>query len=225
MNRGLYIHIIATLIVQLCAEEKPSITIIAHSINDVKENTIKSCLNEIQNVLIESQRFNIVKKAQRDILLSDKIDNPVAEWNFKNSLEVGKYIGLDYVIIIEVDKFNNSYELSLDFIDVKKEKKIIIKRPENHETYLRKHSDMLAVMYEYGNIFIDVAKKINKENNSKYLDDPIYNSKSNIALDYNPKPITLKESPAQSTALIDAFCCFWILYAPYLIILGLLPPV
>ena len=86
-------------------DENPSVTVISYSTNDVKENIVKSCLNEIQDLLIESQRFVVVEKAQRDILLIDEKVGDISKCDFLCALDIGKSIGLDYIVTIEI---NNS---------------------------------------------------------------------------------------------------------------------
>jgi len=204
-------------------DENPSVTVISYSTNDVKENIVKSCLNEIQDLLIESQRFVVVEKAQRDILLIDEKVGDISECDFLCALDIGKSIGLDYIVTIEINNYNKSYKLDIDFISIKKKSKEIIK-----PTQIDDYPNLLTSLNEYGNLIVQYLDEIDNqpidnEYSSNTFDQSIYKVQKNTEKKFTQSLNNSTDVP--STDLGEAFCCFWLLYLPYLIILGLLPPV
>ena len=210
--------------------EKPSVTVIAYSNNDLKKNIVNSCLNEIQDVLIKSERFIVVEKEQRDVLLIDEEFGDISNCNFKCALDIGKSLGLDYIITIEINKSNKAYILNLDFISIKKENKEIIKRPTDHLSQFSQidsHENLLTIIYEYGNIIIEfLNEEENQPNHSDYnsnrFDQSINNTQNNFQISYTPTVNSSNDDP-NPPDLATTFCCFWLGYIPYLVILGLIP--
>jgi len=217
------------MITQIYAEEeKISITIIAYSNSYVKENIIKSCLDEIQNVLIQSQKFNIVEKAQRDILLFDEMDGTISKWDFKSALGIGKSIGLDYVVKIEVNNVNNTYTLDIDLINIENEGKEFLIRPQNHLTQIDKYENLLTILYEYGNIIVRSISEIKSRPMTNTFNTNTYNQSienKQVYKEENFTNPTYRSDDIPPINLVDTFCFFWLLYIPYLVILGLLPPI
>ena len=203
--------------------EKHSISIMEFSGVDVEPDILESCLNEIQKVLIESKKFDVVEKAQRDILLIDEKVGDISKCDFLCALDIGKSIGLDYIVTIEINNYNKSYKLDIDFISIKKKSKEIIK-----PTQIDNYPNLLTSLNEYGNLIVQYLDEIDNqpivnEYSSYTYDQQIYNEQKNNT-EKNLSQSSDKSTDVRPTDLAAAFCCFWLLYLPYLIILGLLPP-
>jgi len=110
---------ITILITFVSLKAQLSVSILDFKGQDVEEKVLKACYNQLEESLIESNRFRVIEKREREELLKE------AKWQNSGmcdeacAVEIGKNIGAKYLMIGEIIGFADLYQINIKIIDIK----------------------------------------------------------------------------------------------------------
>jgi hypothetical protein len=168
----LYISIISSIFSQ---DQKFPVAILDFEGQDVKSKVLNACFQRFETSLIESGRFTVIEKNDRDEVLEEQKVQSSGICDTDCIVDVGQMLGADYLVMGEIISLSGLYQINIKVISVESgsvtEK--VTEEVEGNEI------DLLNAMDRASD---KIIRKLS-------IQRPIY---SQIAINKNPKTIIQK---------------------------------
>ena len=79
------------------------------------------CYQRLETSLIESNKFMVIEKGQRDEILKEQKFQASGICNDECVVEIGQLVGAEYLMLGEIIEFSGLYQIDIKIINVEKE--------------------------------------------------------------------------------------------------------
>ena len=105
--------------------EKLVVSIMDITGEGVSKNILKGCYKKLETSLIQSNRFTVIEKSQREALLDEQAFQGSGNCDDACAVEIGQLIGAEYLVIGEILDFGeagsgNYYQIDLKIVSIEK---------------------------------------------------------------------------------------------------------
>ena len=98
--------------------EKLVISILDFKGEDVSEKVLRASYQTLETSLIQSNRFTVVDKKERDAVLKEQQFQQSGLCDDSCIVDLGKYIGAEYLVVGEIIEFPGLYQIDLKILSV-----------------------------------------------------------------------------------------------------------
>ena len=113
--------IILTLISYLFPQDnKLAISILDFTGEDVSDKLLRACYQKLETSLIESNRFTVIAKNQRDEILDEMKFQSSGVCDEACAVEIGQLVGAEYLMIGEIIGFADLYQVNIKIVNIEK---------------------------------------------------------------------------------------------------------
>ena len=115
-----FIVLLSLLSSLLAQDGKLAISILDFTGEDVSDKLLRACYQKLETSLIESNRFTVIAKNQREQILE--------EMKFQNSgmcdeacaVEIGQLVGAEFLMIGAIIGFGDLYQINIKIVNIEK---------------------------------------------------------------------------------------------------------
>ena len=113
--------IILTLISYLFPQDdKLAISILDFTGEDVSDKLLRACYQKLETSLIESNRFTVIAKNQREQILKEMKFQSSGVCDEECAVEIGQLVGAEYLMIGEIIGFVDLYQINIKIVNIEK---------------------------------------------------------------------------------------------------------
>ena len=87
---------------------------------DVQDKLLRACYNQLEESLIESNRFTVIDKSQRDEILDEQKFQNSGMCDDACAVEIGQLVGAEYLMLGEIIGFGDLYQVNIKIINIEK---------------------------------------------------------------------------------------------------------
>ena len=87
---------------------------------DINPKLLKLCYQRLETSLIESNKFMVIEKGQRDEILKEQKFQASGICNDECVVEIGQLVGAEYLMLGEIIEFSGLYQIDIKIINVEK---------------------------------------------------------------------------------------------------------
>ena len=87
---------------------------------DINPKLLKMCYQRLETSLIESNKFMVIEKGQRDEILKEQKFQASGICNDECVVEIGQLVGAEYLMLGEIIEFSGLYQIDIKIINVEK---------------------------------------------------------------------------------------------------------
>ena len=113
-----YILIPALILSSLSAQF--AVSILDFKGEDVQDKLLRACYNQLEESLIESNRFTVIDKSQRDEILDEQKFQNSGMCDDACAVEIGQLVGAEYLMLGEIIGFGDLYQVNIKIINIEK---------------------------------------------------------------------------------------------------------
>ena len=99
---------------------KLAVSILDFTGEDVQDKVLRACYQQLETSLIESNRFTVIEKSQRDELLKEQEFQSSGICDEACAVEIGKMVGAEYLMLGEIIGFADLYQVNIKIINIEK---------------------------------------------------------------------------------------------------------
>ena len=99
-------------------DEKFVVSILDFTGDDVNPKLLKMCYQRLETSLIESNKFMVIEKSQRDEILKEQKFQASGICNDECVVEIGQLVGAEYLMLGELIEFSGLYQIDIKIINV-----------------------------------------------------------------------------------------------------------
>jgi len=112
---------ILTLIPYLFSQDgKLAISILDFTGEDVSDKLLRACYQKLETSLIESNRFTVIAKNQREQILEEMKFQSSGVCDEECAVEIGQLVGAEYLMIGEIIGFADLYQVNIKIVNIEK---------------------------------------------------------------------------------------------------------
>ena len=112
---------ILTLIPYLFSQDgKLAISILDFTGEDVSDKLLRACYQKLETSLIESNRFTVIAKNQREQILKEMKFQSSGVCDEECAVEIGQLVGAEYLMIGEIIGFVDLYQINIKIVNIEK---------------------------------------------------------------------------------------------------------
>jgi len=98
--------------------EKFVVSILDFTGEDVNPKLLRMCYQRLETSLIESNKFMVIEKGQRDEILKEQKFQASGICNDECVVEIGQLVGAEYLMLGEIIEFSGLYQIDIKIINV-----------------------------------------------------------------------------------------------------------
>ena len=87
---------------------------------DVKNKVLRACYNQLEESLIESNRFTVIDKSQREELLEEQQFQNSGVCDEECAVEIGQLVGAEFLMLGEIIDLGGLYQINIKIISIEK---------------------------------------------------------------------------------------------------------
>ena len=99
---------------------KLAVSILDFTGEDVQDKVLRACYQQLETSLIESNRFVVIEKGQRDELLKEQKIQSSGICDEACAVEIGQLLGAEYLMLGEIIGFADLYQVNIKIINIEK---------------------------------------------------------------------------------------------------------
>ena len=84
---------------------------------DVEDKVLRACYNQLEESLIESNRFTVIDKSQRDEILDEQKFQNSGMCDDECAVEIGQLVGAEYLMLGEIIDLGGLYQVNIKIIN------------------------------------------------------------------------------------------------------------
>ena len=113
--------IILTLFSYLFPQDgKLAVSILDFTGEDVSEKLLRACYQKLETSLIESNRFTVIAKNQREQILEEMKFQNSGVCDEECAVEIGKLVGAEYLMLGDIIGFADLYQINIKIVNIEK---------------------------------------------------------------------------------------------------------
>ena len=97
-----------------------AVSILDFTGEDVQDKVLRACYNQLEESLIESNRFTVIDKGQRDEILDEQQFQNSGLCDEECAVELGQLLGAEYLMLGEIIGFADLYQVNIKIINIEK---------------------------------------------------------------------------------------------------------
>jgi len=97
-----------------------AVSILDFNGEDVQDKLLRACYNQLEESLIESNRFTVIDKSQRDEILDEQEFQNSGMCDDACAVEIGQLVGAEFLMLGEVIGFGDLYQVNIKIINIEK---------------------------------------------------------------------------------------------------------
>jgi len=97
-----------------------TVSILDFNGEDVEDKVLRACYNQLEESLIESNRFTVIDKGQREDLLEEQKFQNSGVCDEECAVEIGQLVGAEFLMLGEIIGFGNLYQVNIKIINIEK---------------------------------------------------------------------------------------------------------
>ena len=87
---------------------------------DVPPKVLRACYNQLEESLIESNRFTVIDKGQREDLLEEQKFQNSGVCDEECAVEIGQLVGAEFLMLGEIIDLGGLYQVNIKIINIEK---------------------------------------------------------------------------------------------------------
>ena len=99
---------------------KLAISILDFTGVDVSDKLLRACYQKLETSLIESNRFTVIAKNQREQILEEMKFQSSGVCDEECAVEIGQLVGAEYLMIGEIIGFADLYQVNIKIVNIEK---------------------------------------------------------------------------------------------------------
>ncbi len=117
MRKTLAACLILLSVYSLYASEKPVITVLDFSVNNISENDMKSIISLFSSALFRTGKYTVIEINQRDKILSELKFSFSGSSDESYQLEIGKLLSAEQIVVGDIGSIGNRYILTSKILE------------------------------------------------------------------------------------------------------------
>ena len=113
-------RIISFLLLITTLKAQFAVSILDFKGEDVEPKVLRACYNQLEESLIESNRFTVIDKGQRDEILDEQKFQNSGLCDEECAVEIGQLVGAEYLMLGEIIGFSGLYQVNIKIINIEK---------------------------------------------------------------------------------------------------------
>ena len=115
-----FIIILSLLSYLFPRDDRPAISIIDFTGEDVSDKLLRACYQKLETSLIESNRFTVIAKNQREQILEEMKFQSSGVCDEECAVEIGQLVGAEYLMLGEIIGFADLYQVNIKIVNIEK---------------------------------------------------------------------------------------------------------
>ena len=95
-------RIIIAILFLSFSQAQLAVSILDFKGEDVEDKVLRACYNQLEESLIESNRFTVIDKSQRDEILDEQKFQNSGMCDDECAVEIGQLVGAEYLMLGEI---------------------------------------------------------------------------------------------------------------------------
>ena len=87
---------------------------------DVDDKVLRACYNQLEESLINSNRFTVIDKSQRDEILDEQKFQNSGLCDDECAVEIGQLVGAEYLMLGEIIGFGKLFQVNIKIVNIAK---------------------------------------------------------------------------------------------------------
>ena len=113
-------RIIIAILFLSFSQAQLAVSILDFKGEDVEDKVLRACYNQLEESLIESNRFTVIDKGQRDEILEEQKFQNSGMCDEECAVELGQLLGAEYLMLGEIIGFDKLYQVNIKIINIEK---------------------------------------------------------------------------------------------------------
>ena len=88
--------------------------------DDVDDKVLRACYNQLEESLINSNRFTVIDKSQRDEILNEQKFQNSGVCDEECAVEIGQLVGAEYLMLGEIIGFGKLFQVNIKIVNIEK---------------------------------------------------------------------------------------------------------
>ena len=99
---------------------KLAVSILDFTGEDVSDKLLRACYQKLETSLIESNRFTVIAKNQREQILEEMKFQSSGVCDEECAVEIGKLVGAEYLMLGDIIGFADLYQINIKIVNIEK---------------------------------------------------------------------------------------------------------
>ena len=99
---------------------KLAVSILDFTGEDVSDKVLRACYQKLETSLIESNRFTVIAKNQREQILEEMKFQSSGVCDEECVVEIGKLVGAEYLMLGDIIGFADLYQINIKIVNIEK---------------------------------------------------------------------------------------------------------
>lgn len=113
-------RIISAILFLSFSQAQFAVSILDFKGEDVEDKVLRACYNQLEESLIESNRFTVIDKSQRDEILDEQKFQNSGMCDDECAVEIGQLVGAEYLMLGEIIGLGMLYQVNIKIINIEK---------------------------------------------------------------------------------------------------------
>ena len=113
-------RIISAILFLSFSQAQFAVSILDFKGEDVEDKVLRACYNQLEESLIESNRFTVIDKSQRDEILDEQKFQNSGMCDDECAVEIGQLVGAEYLMLGEIIGLGKLYQVNIKIINIEK---------------------------------------------------------------------------------------------------------
>ena len=113
-------HLGVTILLAASLKAQFAVSILDFKGEDVQDKVLRACYNQLEESLIQSNRFTVIDKSQRDEILDEQKFQNSGACDEDCAVEIGQLVGAEYLMLGEIIGFGDLYQVNIKIINIEK---------------------------------------------------------------------------------------------------------
>ena len=114
------IFLILCISLSFAQNGKLAVSILDFKGEDVQQKVLRACYQQLETSLIESNRFIVIEKSQREELLKEQEFISSGVCDEACAVEIGEMVGAEYLMLGEIIGFGDLFQVNIKIISIEK---------------------------------------------------------------------------------------------------------
>ena len=113
-------HLVLTILLAGSLKAQFAVSILDFKGEDVQDKVLRACYNQLEESLIQSNRFTVIDKSQRDEILDEQKFQNSGACDEDCAVEIGQLVGAEYLMLGEIIGFGDLFQVNIKLSILKK---------------------------------------------------------------------------------------------------------
>ena len=113
-------HLGVTILLAASLKAQFAVSILDFKGEDVQDKVLRACYNQLEESLIQSNRFTVIDKSQRDEILDEQKFQNSGACDEDCAVEIGQLVGAEYLMLGEIIGFGDLFQVNIKIINIEK---------------------------------------------------------------------------------------------------------